>query len=480
MNIGNDDLDDQTRAALETLATVRDGRAKLTGLISLLEQIQSDTIWDPADLNERLGTAARQGLVTRDGAFWVVTERGRETLQHLSTEPEQRDTDTQDDRWAGAPFDPGTLTVNTVNDPVLAVLAQIRNGRIFLQPAFQRNFVWDVGRQSRLIESIMLRLPLPAFYLDEMSDSRRQVMDGLQRLSTLDAFCNKKTLRLTGLRYLTQYNKMGFDDLPVGMKQLILEDTRLTLHIVQAKTPDRMRFEVFYRVNTGGLTLTAQEIRHALYQGKATQLLRTLAEHPIFKQVTGNSISSLRMDDRDCILRHFAFRLYGATAFQDHTNPDPPRNLDDLLGKTMIAINQLSDAAIETMTDTFLAALQKAELLFGPYAFRKIDYSGQAQTPDGQRDSIHISLPALEQGRVEWKDGRRSLINKPLFEVWSVLLARYQRDQLLASHAAIVRGLLDLLADNEFSNAITYTTGSPKSIEERFRQVERLLEQVIP
>ncbi|EFO82007.1 hypothetical protein OSCT_0156 [Oscillochloris trichoides DG-6] len=476
----NTELDEPTRAILENLATVRDGRAKLKALHGLLEQNRPDLLLDEIELSERLSGASRRGLSIFSEGQWVITERGRDLLQRLSTEPEQRNGDSESALWEGAPFDPGSLSVSTVNDPVMAVLAQIKSGRIFLQPAFQRNFVWDAVRQSRLIESIMLRIPLPAFYLDEMSDNRRQVMDGLQRLSTLDRFCNQKRLQLTGLRYLTQYEKMRFDDLPVSMQQLILEDTRLTLHIVQAQTSDMVRFEVFYRVNTGGLTLTAQEIRHALYQGKATTLLRNLAEHAVFTRVTGNSISALRMDDRDCILRYFAFKLYGYNVFQRGDERNPPRNLDDLLNKTMISLNSYSDVGIETFSAVFLESLEKAALLFGPFAFRKIDYSGQSIHSDGTRDSLHINLAALAKGEVQWKaDGRRSPISKPLFEIWTVLLERYRREELRTHHAEIVRRFLDLLADNEFNDAITYTTGSPIMIARRFGRVERLLEEII-
>jgi hypothetical protein len=484
------DLDERTSVALELLASMREGRTKLSSLHSLLEQTRGDLELDLDSLNELLLAASRRGLVVLENNHWAITERGRELLQRLSTEPEQRDSGGDGEHWKGAPFDPGTLSVNTVNDPVFSVLELIKSGRIFLQPAFQRNFVWDKKRQSQLIESIMLKLPLPAFYLDEMPDNRRQVMDGLQRLSTLNAFCNKQELRLTRLRYLTQYEGKSFDELPAGMKQLILHDTRLTMHIIQAKTSDRMRFEVFARVNTGGLTLTAQEIRHALYQGKATTLLRQLADHDVFKRVTGGSISSLRMDDRECILRYLAFRLHDYQVLQMNEDErlewkgmqqgeEPPRNLDELLNRTMRELNKLSDATVETHSDVFIDSLLKAELLFGPHAFRKIDVIEQARLPDGSKDSLHISLPKLEQGEVQWKSGRRSPVNKPLFEVWTVALVPYPIALLERNHVAIVQGFLDLLRDDDFNSSITYATGDPTTIAARFRRVERLLEATV-
>lgn len=463
---GPNKLTPALRAALEALAMVRDGRARLNGLLSVAEEQRPDLGWDALMLGELLAEAMRQGLVYQDQGAWVIAQQGRDLLQQLSTDDEQRDDPSAADNWRGAPFDPASLKVTTVNDPVFSVLDQIKNGMIWLQPAFQRNFVWNATRQSQLIESILLRIPLPAFYLDATSNSRSQVMDGLQRLSTLDAFCNKKTLKLKGLRYLQHFESAGFDDLPASMQQLILHQTRLTMHTIQTDTPRWVRFEVFSRVNTGGLTLTAQEIRHALYQGKATQLLRQLAEDDTFQRVTTRSISPLRMDDRECVLRFLAFSLYDYTSFRNVDDPNAPANLDDLLNQTMEDLNQLPDFTIEQQAEIFRDSLTKAAAIFDRQAFRKLSID-------------QLDRDKLQGGEIVWNSSKRSPISKPLFEAWMVLLRPYSLQELAKYRTQLVRGFVELLSDNEFAIAISLGTGSRRNILYRFGQIEQLLQRVM-
>lgn len=461
------DMNPALRAALEALAMVRDGRARLHSLLSVLEDQNPDLSWDLVILKDLFDGAAAKGLVYRDDGAWAITQQGRSTLQQLSTEVEERDDpDGETNDWSGAPFDPSTLHVQTHTDPVFSILERIRKGMIWLQPAFQRNFVWDTVRQSQLIESILLRIPLPAFYLDATDSYRSQVMDGLQRLSTLDAFCNKKTLKLTGLRYLKHFEQATFDALPASMQQLILHDTRLTLHTIQSETPRWVRFEVFRRVNTGGLTLTAQEIRHALYQGKATVFLRQFAEDDDFLRVTTRSISSLRMDDRECILRFLAFNLYDYGLFRQTGATGTPANLDDLLNRTMEDLNNLSDVMVEQLGDVFRDSLRKAEALFGQQAFRKLTWS-------------QLDREAFDRHEIVWNPGRRSPISKPLFETWTVLLRPYSMEDVTKHRAVIIRAFLDRFERTDFVTAITLGTGSRTNIVTRFEAVERLLRETI-
>jgi uncharacterized protein with ParB-like and HNH nuclease domain len=145
--------------------------------------------------------------------------------------------------------------------------------------------------------------------LDAVDDDRWLVVDGLQRLSTLDRFYNKNELRLRNLEFLRELEGKTFDELPRRFQRQIEDKTRLNIYIIQPDTPSRVKFTIFYRINTGGLFLTAQEIRHALFQGESTKLLQELASTPEFKNATTNSIRSKRMDDREAILRFLAFYL---------------------------------------------------------------------------------------------------------------------------------------------------------------------------
>ena len=205
------------------------------------------------------------------------------------------------------PFDPAKIRVETKPMSIQLLLDRIRHKEIDLAPGFQRKGgIWTTTAKSRLIESLLIRIPLPAFYMDGSDEGRWLVVDGLQRLSTLESFTLDKTLRLNGLEFLEDYNGKTFDKLPRNLQRRILE-TQVTVFLIQENTPPEVKFTIFRRINTGGLPLSGQEIRHALNQGKASVLLQTLAESPEFKTATSDGIRDERMGDRECVLRLLAF-----------------------------------------------------------------------------------------------------------------------------------------------------------------------------
>src|SRR5262249_22335011 len=144
--------------------------------------------------------------------------------------------------------------------------------------------------------------------------------------------------------------------------------------LIQPDTPARVKFTIFTRINTGGLVLTAQEIRHCLFQGPATKMLATLADTPEFISATTNSISSKRMDDRECVLRFCAFHLTPYTQYE-------ASNWDGFLSQAMIQINQMSEKSRVLLQNNFLDSMVKAKSVFGPYAFRKIEEPSRSRYP---------------------------------------------------------------------------------------------------
>lgn len=354
------------------------------------------------------------------------------------------------------PFDPTNIRVDQRLMSVYEVMRKIKRGSITLQPDFQRHVVWNDTRKSRLIESVLLRIPLPAFYLDATRDDTWLVVDGLQRLSTIYAFFEGQ-LTLSNLEFITEFDGKRFTDFPLGLQRQI-EDTELNLYIIRAETPSQVKFTIFSRVNTGGLVLTPQEIRHALFQGKATEFLADLARMPEFLHATTESINPLRMDDRECVLRFLAFHMtpyeqYGRTSQRDRSGRVMKQNLDGFLSETMERLNALKDNSVrlDELREAFRGAMVRAEQVFGPYAFRKM-YE---------------------------RHGKRVPISKPLFETWSVLLLPYEIEALQRSREAIIRGFLDLMQDIEFSKAISLGTGSPSTVQRRFSMIRRLLEATV-
>lgn len=344
------------------------------------------------------------------------------------------------------PFDPTLIKIDTKTQLVELVMRRINRNEVELNPDFQRNpGVWDRRRQSRLIESLLLRIPLPVFYMAADAEDNWQVVDGLQRLDALKAFVLDKSLLLTGLEYLSQFHKKSYDQLPRKMQRRI-DETELACHVIQAGTPPEVMYNVFKRINTGGKPLTPQEIRHALNPGKARQFINELARCQEFLDATGHSISPTRMADRECVLRFVAFYESDLENYKG--------DLDDFLIKAMRALNDEPDQVLDQLRLAFRRAMRLSSALFGSEAFRK------------PRRNMRS----------------RSLVNKPLFESWSVNLARIPEDQnqLLEKRKERVQAEFEKIMKQEaFVESITFGTQTIKQVRKRFICIKQLLTGVL-
>ncbi|MCG6551966.1 MAG: DUF262 domain-containing protein [Candidatus Magnetominusculus sp. LBB02] len=343
------------------------------------------------------------------------------------------------------PYDARLITIENTSFPIFQIMSKIQREEINLQPDFQRHFVWDNIRKSRLIESILIKIPLPSFYIDAINDDEWLIVDGLQRLNTLNEFINKKELVLTSLEFLDkEVAGLTFDKLP-RLLQRRLEETHLSFFVIRPETPTEAKLTIFRRLNTGGLVLTSQEIRHCLFQGKSTTLLKELAKSDEFLAATGGSIPTLRMVDEECVLRFCAFHL---TKYQSYTKPD----LDVFLGDAMKLINKMCDMEIQSLMTAFIDSMLKAREVFGDYAFRKM-YE---------------------------KNGRRNPINKALFETWSVSLNGFDIELLRKHKEKINVFFIELInSDRYFDTSITQGTGDVKKVHYRFTFVESIIKKAI-
>ena len=245
--------------------------------------------------------------------------------------------------------------------------------KIIMDPDFQRNDVWNSKQKSELIESVVMGIPLPLIYLAENKQGQLVVVDGRQRLTAFFEFLSNK-FKLGGLKILPQLNGENFESLEEHYPEYAfgIEDYQLIIQVIKHPTPDRVRFDLFDRVNRGGTALNKQEMRNALYQGKSTVLLHEIAQDESFKKATGYSVSDKRMKDTYIILRAIAFMLYFDGRLLDaHGNAiEYKSDMEDLLGKTMEFLNLLSQAQIKIIKEEFCLLMSRIYADFEDRAFR--------------------------------------------------------------------------------------------------------------
>lgn len=434
-----------------------DNRSPVDGDVAvLLRALKSHTYQTQAELQDRIEKHVEdkkifpalwqfvesQGLVVSTKLGMRLSPSGEEWLDKHGYELDVEDEDLGVEGKPTKPYAVAKLKMETKHLSVFQALRKIEKDEINLSPDFQRAFVWDAIKQSRLIESVLIRIPLPAFYLDATDQVNWSVVDGLQRLTTLSNYCRGASFPLVGLQFLRELDNLKFGDLPPKYQVLIEDDTQLLFYNLMPGTPIEAKFTIFSRVNTGGMQLTPQEIRHALNQGPITKLLARLAKDPIFRRVTQGVVESLRMSDRELILRAIAFMHTGVEDYRAFNE------MDAFLLAAMAELNKLPSRDLDSLAEEFLESLEKVRVIFGRYAFRKFTE----------------------------RDGRRSPFNKALFETWIVAVREYPIASLKKNTGGILDGFVDLINwSPTFVRSISSSTASYSAVHTRFAGIGKLL-----
>lgn len=303
------------------------------------------------------------------------------------------------------PFNPSKIDIIMKPITLDSIVKRLKNDEINIQTAFQRKSgLWNRIKKSQLIESLLLKIPLPAFYFDESRDDNWLIIDGLQRITALKEFIVDKTLVLEGLEFFSGLNGCTFDDLPRAFARR-MEETKLVAFNVRAGTPPNVKFNIFKRINTGGLELTPQEIRHAIFFGKSVEILKQLSEENEFRRTISQSVKSDRMQDQEFVLRYVAVCHYGIDKFQI--------NSEEFLNETMDYLNNIDDNEIKKISNGFIKVMKNAREILGKYAFRKMA-----------------------------EDGMRRPINKAIYECWCYCLGNCSDAQI----AILMKGRMELQA----------------------------------
>ena len=356
------------------------------------------------------------------------------------------------------PYDPDAIRVDTKQFNIGLIHEMINDGDINLSPDFQRQFVWtNLGTRSRLIESIMLRIPLPVFYMAQDSEGRLHVVDGLQRLTVINQFLNDE-LRLRDLEYLTEETGKVFRHpdparcIDQKYRKRILQ-TQIMVNIIDPQTPSEVKFDIFKRINQGGRPLNAQEMRNCMSIDTTRDLVGGLARSNEFLAATDGSVGTVRMQDQELIVRFLAFRMSRIGVM-----PAYPGNMESYLDRSIDMLNSREGEHLhQRLADDFRRSMRNAHHLFGKFAFRKC-------LPDD-----------LEPGR------RRRLINNSYFTTWSTLLADFDEAEVhdVASEL-LAKCLADRLEiDDDFRDAVTAGTNDRRRLQLAFDVNEQLAEEII-
>ena len=345
------------------------------------------------------------------------------------------------------PFNPEKIKVRTLSIVVEQLSSRIKHEEIDLTPDFQRmRGIWSNPRRSRLIESLLLRIPIPVFYVSADVNDNWSVVDGVQRMSAMYDFV-EGAFALTGLEYLADLEGLRHENLPRNMHRRIGE-TQLIINVIEPGTPGEVMFNIFHRINTGGMTLNSQEIRHALHPGPVRNYLRDLAQMDEFLAATDSSIGEARMADRECVLRFLAFYI---NPWEQYDAND----LDGFLVGAMKSLNLMKREQREQLKEKFRETMAAAAAIFEKDAFRK---------------------------RYDVSDKRKP-INKALLETWSVGLARRQPADLkilVGRRKILCQRFSELLnTDQEFDLSVSTSTGVPQRVKKRFGEVERLIKRCL-
>ena len=339
--------------------------------------------------------------------------------------------------WGDYPID--DLLIRNESRTIYDVIRRIDKGFYVMNPEFQRDFIWPEDKQSKLIESVVMRIPLPVFYMAEDNEGRMVVVDGLQRLSTFNRLL-KGELKLN-LPDRKELHGRKFSDLKPKFKNRI-EDCNLIFYTIDSKVPERARLDIFERVNSG-VPLSRQQMRNCLYLGEATRFLKKEAQTEIFRDATSGSLNSKKMRDREFVNRFCAFRIFNIDEYRG--------DMDDFLAKCLHRMNKMKESELSRLSAEFRQGLANNFMLFERHAFRK---------------------RAREQSR-------RFVLNASLWDVMSTGLSRYSEDRVRA-HADPLRDAIDgLFEEEDFNTAITYSTNDTGRVRVRFRMTRKIFEEVL-
>ncbi len=351
----------------------------------------------------------------------------------------------KDDQDITRPFSVKDIKVTHATVMLPTIINRLKRDEIGI-PDYQRHSdLWSPNQKSRLIESILLKLPLPVFYFDVSNPEKWMIIDGLQRISTIRSFFVEQTLKLKGLEFLEELNGKKYNELPISMQRTI-EDTMFVAYQMEAQTPKEVKYSIFNRINTGGFPLKPQEIRQALNQkGKGVKFLKDTVKEPVFKAVVG--ISNKRMAGQELVLRFMAFKLLD--------DVKEFKTMSNFLDLAMEEVDKKNEEELKILKNNLIEILKFSEQVLG------------------KRHRFSRSIA---------DENKNKLVNLSLFDVLTVCFDEVQDKELfLQNKDFFVDNLKTMLLNEQadFLFSITKGTSGKWAKDTRFKAIRDLIKQTL-
>lgn len=316
-----------------------------------------------------------------------------------------------------------------------------------LRPQYQRNFVFDKKKASRLVESILMEVPIPVIYFAQEKNNKYSVIDGQQRLTSFLSFVNGKfpdntDFALGGLDILTDLNRKKFSELDSDL-QLKINSTTLHTIVIQKESDEDAKFEIFERLNTGSVKLNEDEIRNSVYRGAYIDLLDELSNDKVFESLVRKSSFKNRMIYRGMILRFFALSGQNIGFYRP--------SMKKYCNKELRECQNMSKNKADEYRKRFRKCVDLCKSVFGENAFRRFNPGKTENNPNGS-----------------WVATR---INMALFDIQMCGFAIYDHSQFHGHYDEIRERMLDLMCnDKDFIDAIELKTSGTEQMKIRFKK----------
>lgn len=317
---------------------------------------------------------------------------------------------------------PDKVDFSRNNFSIFEIKRIIDNEEIILDPDFQRKSnIWKLPQKSKLIESILMGIPIPLFYFAENKNGGLSVVDGLQRLFAIKDFMDNK-YEIKDVKYLQKINGLKFSQLERDDQQRI-ERYQLQVNVMSSSTPEYIKLNIFQRINSGSTPLNKQEMRHALYQGKSTKLLKELSDCNEFNDAVATKLNTVRMKDRYVILRALVFYIWKNNENIKNINTriktDLHNDFDDFLGRYMRIMNSMTDEYINELKNIFKKSMVLLHTIYKKQTFRRSEEKPVFNVVLFE-SLFFITAALLDKINIDndtWKKELDNIINQEWFQI---------------------------------------------------------------